>query len=321
MDSGKLKGQIAVITAAALLFAVFDAGLYLLFTRRYEDRSPELMVAKSIELDKYLPFDEKSRIVRLETDFQMDRELPVLDGATALFPIYSAVMNSVYPEGSCEFDGSDFSEASLLQKRGTTEAYKAIVDGTADIIFVAQPSEKQLAFAEESGAELVMVPIGKEAFVFIANEKNPIETLTVEQIKGIYSGQYVNWSQVGGGNYPINALQRAEGSGSQTAMQAFMKDSYLKKNTTNILGKSIGFSFRFYVTDLAGKSGVKTIAVNGIEPTEENIRNGSYPITDMFYAIYRADNDNPNIPLLVDWVISDEGQKIVNDTGYVGING
>lgn len=313
--------QIAVIIAVACAFVLFDLGIYFCFTVRYKDNSDELMKAKQIELDKYLPFDENSQIARLDTDFSLSGELPQLDGATALFPVYSAIMNSTYPEGSCIFDGGEFSEDSLLQKRNTVGAYKALVDGEADIIFVAQPSAEQLEYAEASGVELTFVPIGKEAFVFITSSENHVKSLTVEQIKGIYSGKYSKWSEVGGEGVPINALQRVKNSGSQTAMVSFMGDTALKENTSNPFGKSIGYSFRYYVTDVVGKANVKILEVDGVYPNEQSIRDGSYPICSELYAVYRTDDTNENIVALVSWILSDEGQELINKTGYVGING
>ena len=70
---------------------------------------------------------------------------------------------------------------------------------------------------------------------------------------------------------------------------------------------------------MVGNSGVKMLAVNGIYPSAENIRNGSYPIIAEFYAIYRADNANPNVPLLIEWILSDEGQAIIEGSGYVAL--
>ena len=211
------------------------------------------MKSSSIELDKYLPFDEASLCVKTDSELTLSGELPMLDGATALFPIYSAFMNAYYPEGSCVFDGKSFSEDSLLQKRGTTGAYKAVCDGSADIIFVAQPSEEQLRYAQEQGTELEFVPIGYEAFVFIVNSGNPVDGLTSEQIKAVYSGSITNWKQLGGGNIPIIPLQRAENSGSQTAMYAFMGDVPMMKPPAVLFGKAIGYSFRFYVSDIYGQ--------------------------------------------------------------------
>ena len=61
------------------------------------------------------------------------------------------------------------------------------------------------------------------------------------------------------------------------------------------------------------------LSLNGIYPSTENIKNGSYPIVAEFYAIYRKDNENENIPILIDWILSEEGQMIIEQTGYVGI--
>ena len=93
----------------------------------------------------------------------------------------------------------------------TREAYKEVVDGTADIVFCAAPSEEQLAYAKKKGVKLELVPIGSEAFFFIVNSSNPVKGLTVEQIKGVYNGTYKFWSQVGGDRSPINPLRRNEG--------------------------------------------------------------------------------------------------------------
>lgn len=315
------KKQLAAVIALVSGFILLDASVFVLFTNRCISRESKSMQEKSIELESYLPFEESSIIVKLESETRLTGDLPVLDGATALYPVYSAFMNSLYPSDSCEFVNGEFTESSLLQKRGTGGAFKAVADGTADVIFCAAPSEKQLAYAKEKGAELELVPIGYEAFVFIVNSGNPVENLTVEQIKGIYSGEYTNWLQVGGDNSPIAALQRAEGSGSQTTMLSFMGDIPMKqRGKMSFVGRSIGFSFRYYVESVVDNANVKMLSVNGAYPSAENIRSGDYPIVDCFYAIYRKDNQNENIPLLIDWILSEEGQRIITDTGYIGIN-
>ena len=64
---------------------------------------------------------------------------------------------------------------------------------------------------------------------------------------------------------------------------------------------------------------VKMISLNGVYPSAENISNGTYPVIAKFYAVYRADNKNGNIPILIDWILSDEGQQIIEESGYVRI--
>ena len=195
------------------------------------------------------------------------------------------------------------------------------MDGTTDILFCAAPSEEQKAYAEEKGVELVYVPIGLEAFVFFVNENNPVDDLTVEQIRKIYAGEYTNWSEVGGANRIINPVTRLEGSGSQTTFESFMGEYEIgRKSPLAITGASIGFSFRYYMDGIVENDAVKMLSLNGVFPSPENIRNRSYPVVAQFYAIYRADNDNENIPVLIDWILSDEGQQIIEETGYIRIN-
>jgi phosphate transport system substrate-binding protein len=68
---------------------------------------------------------------------------------------------------------------------------------------------------------------------------------------------------------------------------------------------------------MVADDGVKMLSLNGVYPSTENIQNGTYPIIAKFYAIYRKDNDNENIPRLIDWLLSDEGQQLIEGSGYV----
>ena len=207
-----------------------------------------------------------------------------------------------------------------MQYKNTVRGYKAIVDGTTDILFCAGPSEEQEQYAKDNGVELVYVPIGLEAFVFFVNQKNPINSLTTEQIRKIYACEYTNWREVGGANRIINPVTRLKGSGSQTTFESFMGDTKIGvKSPLAIIGASIGFSFRYYMDGIVENNSVKMLSVNGVYPSAQNIQNRSYPIVAQFYAIYRKDNSNKNIPVLIDWLLSNEGQTLIEKTGYVRI--
>lgn len=314
----KLIKQISILLAVVLCFALFNIAVYSLCTKRCIPDN-EIPKARVIELDKYLPFDENSGIVNIKSELPMTGELPVIDGAEGLYPVFSAVANAVYPEEAVSFDGENFTPDSRLQMNNTLRAYKAVVDGTSDIVFCAGPSEEQLAYAEEKGVELEFVPIGQEAFVFLVNKNNPVDTLTVEEVRGIFSGKYKNWSELGGENIPISALLRLEGSGSQTALLSFMKGEKIAKDYDTFLGSAIGFSFRYYAADVIENGGVKMLSLNGVYPDKDNIKNGSYPVVSEFYAVYDKNNDNPNVPLLIDWLLSEDGQYIIDETGYVSL--
>ncbi|MDO5558222.1 MAG: substrate-binding domain-containing protein [Oscillospiraceae bacterium] len=313
----KTVKQIITLLLVTVIFLSFDWCIYSFYTKRCISDYSKGMQAKSIETDKYLPFTEDSEIVKYDSSVKLSGDLPVLDGATALYPVYSAFFNAVYPETAYEYGPDGFSKDSCLQLNNTLGAYKGIVDGSDDIVFCAKPSEKQLQYAHDNGVQLEMVPIGYEAFVFIVNKNNPVDDLSTDQIKGIYSGKYINWSDVGGPDKLINPVTRKEGSGSQTAMLSFMSDQKIKKSPLAFLGRSIGFSYRYYVEGIVEDSQIKMLKLNGVYPDKSSIQDGSYPIIGNLYAVYRKDNKNENIRKLIDWILSDEGQTIVEESGYV----
>ncbi len=327
----KLLKQVAILLLIVMIFAVFNGAMYMLLTSRLANNFSGTSQAKMVDVAKYLPHREESELVRIDSSLKLTDNLPVLDGAAALVPVYAAFVDNVYPEGSVTYEGGEFSDDnyygenfaadSKMQYKNTVRGYKAIVDGDTDILFCAAPSAEQKKYAEEKGVELIYTPIGLEAFVFFVNEKNSVDNLTVEEIRGIYAGDYTNWSQLGGVNRVINPVTRLEGSGSQSAMDAFMGERKIaRKSPLAITGASIGFSFRYYLDGMVGNENVKMLSLNGVYPNEENIKNRNYPVIAEFYAIYRSDNENENIPILIDWILSEEGQTIIEKTGYVGIN-
>ena len=326
----KLVHQIIALVLVLVMFGAFNLSVYQLLTRRLANNFSGATQAKMIDVKKYLPHEENSDLPRIGSSLKLTDDLPVLDGAAALVPVYAAVIENVYPVGCVTYEGGRFSddnfygenfaEDSVMQYKNTVRGYQAIVDGTTDILFCAGPSEEQKRYAEEKGVELKYVPIGLEAFVFFVNENNPVEDLTAEQIRKIYACEYTDWSEVGGPNRVINPLTRIEGSGSQTTFEAFMGDRRIgKKSPLAITGASIGFSFRYYLHGIVENDAVKMLSLNGVYPSEENIQNRSYPVVAQFYAIYRADNDNENIPVLIDWLLSEEGQTLIEKSGYVRI--
>ena len=326
----KLRRQIITVALLIAVFAAFNLSMYMLLTRRLSNNFSDATRAQMVDVGRYIPHDESSDLPKIEASLKLSGDLPVLDGAAALVPVYAGVIHNVYPEGCVTFEGGKFSDDnyygenfasdSAMQYKNTVRGYKAIVDGETDILFCAGPSEEQKRYAEEKGVELVYVPIGLEGFVFFVNEKNPVDNLTVDQIRKMYSGEYTNWKDVGGANRIINPVTRLEGSGSQTAFEAFMGEHKIgRKSPLAITGASIGFSFRYYMDGIVGNESVKMLSLNGVYPSAESIQNRSYPIVVQFYAIFRADNDNENIPALIEWLLSGEGQELIEKTGYVRI--
>ena len=282
----------------------------------------------------YTPFEKSENLAHLDSKstlkFSKDDDLPVLDGATALFPIYCSFVEAVYPKNCNIQDVVFFTK--------TSKAYERLIEGKNDIIFVAEPSKQQREMAKEKGIEFNMYPIGYEAFVFIVNRRNPVDSLTIQQIKDIYSGKITNWKEVGGRWQKIRPFQRPTNSGSQTAFVKVMgKDFDLIPPETHKVATSmggmldrvsdyenhdnaIGYTFRYFLETMNDSSEIKMLKINGVAPTRENIRNKTYPITDNFYAITVKGRETENTKKLIEWIVSEQGQEIIDKVGYVPLN-
>ena len=178
---------------------------------------------RSLLLWDYQPFQEGNQLVTLEEPAELELETAAslwLDGATALYPVYAAFAQAVYPERADEAAYSPYH--STVSCTGTVSAYERLIRGEVNMIFAAGPSQAQLEMAAQAGKELHLTPVGREAFVFFVNSKNSVTGLTVEQVQGIYTGEITNWKEVGGKNQRIRPFQRDENSGSQTALQTLM---------------------------------------------------------------------------------------------------
>ena len=326
--------RIVIIIAVLLFFAAVNVFLYVTITRRLANNFSGTAQLRMVDVSKFLPFEESSELARTGSSlrFTKDDDLPVLDGAAALVPVYASVIDNCYPEGSVTYEGGVFSDEnyygenfasdSVMQYHNTVRGFDALTDGSVDLFFTAHPSSAQMESAAQKNVELETVPIGMEAFVFFVNKNNPVNGLTSGQIRSIYRNEITNWKDVGGADRMICPLTRVAGSGSQTMMEKFMEGNMLRKrNPLSVFGASIGYSFRYYLSGMVADENVKMLAVDGVYPDAENIRNGSYPVSTDFYVLYRKDNENENVVRLVEWLLSSEGQKMIEGCGYVGKSG
>jgi len=289
--------------------------------------SVELWQYEIDNVNNILPKLSEPSTFRIENE----KDFPVLDGAEAAFPVYSAFANACFefPPAKNNISGEK------VPFTNTIYALERLINGEIDIFFGAQPSQAQLKMAEVAGVELVMTPIASEAFVFFVYHTNKVDSLTEEQIKRIYSGEVKNWYEVGGYDNPLRAYQRPENSGSQTMLQYIMGDTEITKPLIEeIIGgmgeltervasyrdsvTSIGFTFKFFLTSMtANADKVKILAINGIEPTDETIASGLYPYTTNLYAISVKSNKKSTVQPFIEWMLGEQGQYIIEQIGYV----
>jgi len=325
----KNKKKVLKIWSAFIIVFAIGMGINIVVIKY--DELITINTSPNINTAEYLPFTENSKIVKLgyEASLKLNDNLPIVDGAAAVFPVYSAFVNATYPNTIKLYDGT-------FEYNNTVGGYKLLGEKQTDIFFGAYPSEQQIETAREKGTEFEYTKIGTEAFVFFVHKDNPLDNLTTEQIQKIYSGEITNWKQVGGKDEEIIAFQRNAGSGSQSMLIRFMDGKKIMKAPTEQVDdlmsgiiervsdyrnktNSIGFSFRYYLEGIIKNPNVKMLSIDGISPTVENIKNGKYPITTSLYAVTYKDNPNPNVDKLINWILSNEGQEIIERTGYVGV--
>lgn len=299
---------------------------------------------QDVNVDDYRPFADHSKVVTLDKPstytLSAKDQLPILDGATALYPLYSAFVRAVYP--AQDYEPND--KKSMVRITGTGQAYQRLIHHNVDMIFAAAPSKQQEKSAQAKGLQLNMQPIGREAFVFFVHKNNPVHSLTSTQIKQIYTGEITNWQQVGGNNDPIRAFQRPEDSGSQAMLRRWMGNqppmTPIVEDVASGMGgimeqtadyrnykNAIGYSFHYFATQMNANDNIRLLAIDGVYPDEASIRNESYPIITPFYAITASDltskgsqdKTNPNLQPFLNWILSEQGQQLVKKTGYFPI--
>ena len=259
--------------------------------------------------------------------------MPRLDGSTATAPLAQAAAAVLLGE-------SEEDVADLIDFSRTTESYRQLMQGNADLLIAAEPNAAVFDEMEEAGFEVQMEPLATDALVFMVNEDNPVDSLTTGQLRGIYSGEITNWSEVGGADLEIVPFQRNAESGSQVLMEKLVMDGtemteppegYMIASMGGLMdavkeydnsSNAIGYSVYYYAHDMQMAGGLKLLKIDGVAPEAATIRSGEYPFLNPYYvAMNAAEPEGSMTRVLYDWLLGPDGQKLVDMKGYVSVNG
>jgi phosphate transport system substrate-binding protein len=211
---------------------------------------------------------------------------------------------------------------------GSGTGLSALINGTTDIATSSRPMKeaeqnKLRARHKSIGAEIA---VAKDGVTFYVNEKNPLSSLTMEQLKKIYLGDVTNWKDVGGPDAPLVLYSRENSSGTYV----FVKDNLLNGDdfsataqtlpgtaaVVNAVAKEkngIGYGGAAYakgVKELKIKVGADELA-----PSAENVKSGKYPLSrDLFF--YLRNKPSGDARAFIDFCLSDPGQQLVSQVGY-----
>ena len=238
-------------------------------------------------------------------------EFPITDGSTACIPLIAQIM--------ADTTGLDLETArSAVTTNTTAQAWRNLglygnnYGDSVKLIIAYEAPESVKEELKADGDPLEQKAIGRDALVFIVNEDNPVQSLTLQQLKDIYAGTITNWKDVGGKDQEIIAFQRR----APTAMGELVDSIAEYNNSAN----AIGFSVYYYIDQMYSKPGLRLLAVDGVTPSNETIADQSYPLCNEFYAAILQDSaaDSPE-RRLYDWLDTDAGQDCIKKSGYVAV--
>lgn len=210
-----------------------------------------------------------------------------------------------------------------IQQNGSGAGIKDVISGISEIGM----SSRELKDEEKTSVQGTTVAY--DGIALLVNTENPVINISLEDVKKIYTGEITNWKELGGDDSPIVVVSREEGSGTRDAFQEIVgyKSEELTKDATisdgsgavktTVAGNknAIGFASFEYIDNT-----VKALSVNDIEPTAENVKAGDYKISRPFILVTKEDTLTENGQKLMDFVLSTEGQQIVEENKLITID-
>lgn len=239
-------------------------------------------------------------------------------GSTTCLPIAE-----IAAEGFKEKTGTDV----LVSGLGSSAGIEAVSAGTADIA-----SSSRGLNADERDLGLTPIVIAHDGIAVIVNDDNPVDNLSVDQLRDIYSGKITNWKEVGGEDLKIQVINRDEASGTREAFRTIVMDgaSFDRRaavlsgtgQVRDVVSRSrgaIGYISLGFVDSKYATTTVKPLSVNHVEPSEKTVASGGYPISRDLYFFVKGD-PGKTARDYIDYVVSDEMDDQVREAGFIPVS-
>ncbi|MDF9867489.1 phosphate transport system substrate-binding protein [Bacilli bacterium PM5-3] len=213
-----------------------------------------------------------------------------------------------------------------LTADGSSAGIKAVANNISNIGM----SSRELN-DEEKKLNLNSYVIALDAIGVIVNKDNGVNNISLQQLHDIYSGKITNWQDVGGKNLPIRVISREDGSGTRDAFEETV--SLLNENKTSEVAKTKAIIVNSsgailenviqkkgaigYISLGSANNDIKLLAINNVKPNEENIKAKKYLLSRDFIIVTKKENEI--IKQFINYILSDEGQKIVKNNNYIPV--
>ena len=208
---------------------------------------------------------------------------------------------------------------------GTLLGVKSLFEGQIDLCAASRvllPEETKI-IAEKYGSIGVSTYVARDAVCILVNKNNPVNNLTLDQVRKIFTCEILNWSEVGGNHNPIEPFRRNDNSGTaqhfrtRVLEDANFGKSVGEKSSVGLLLEeieenlnAIGFS------GLVHSNYAKVLSIDGVFPSKETIKNGIYPLGRYLY-LYSISTPTEATKNFIDWILNSEGQRIIEKNGFI----
>ena len=220
------------------------------------------------------------------------------------------------------FEGKNSGVKVEVQQLGSSAGIKNAIEGVSEIGMSSRDLKD-----EEKSSGLKETIIATDGIAVITNKANKVTDLTLDQVKDIYTGKITNWKEVGGEDAPIVVVSREDGSGTRDGFQEkvgfeseeLIKDAQISDASGNIKStvegnaNAIGYISFGYVDEA-----VNAVKVDGVEINHETVANNEYVIARPFILVNK-DGISDNAQALIDFILSDEGQSILEEKGFIRV--
>jgi phosphate transport system substrate-binding protein len=218
---------------------------------------------------------------------------------------------------------------------GSSIGINAFINGVTDICASSRKMRaSEVAKARSRGSVVNEIPVALDGLAIIVNSKNPVDSLDMDQLRRIYVGQITNWNQLGGPNQNITVFSRDANSGTYGFFQAnVLKNQNWGKGVRFLpstseeareVARTDGGLAYGGVAYFKNRAGIKVIPISprkgeaAIAPTETNVRSKKYPIWRYLYY-YTNGKPRGDAKKFVDFALSADGQRIVEQVGYYSV--
>lgn len=235
-----------------------------------------------------------------------------ISGSTSVGPLMEKIQE--------KYEEANSNITLEIQQNGSGAGIKDVTSGISEIGM----SSRELKDEEKSAVQGTTVAY--DGIALLVNPENPVKNISLEDVKKIYTGEITNWKEVGGDDAQIVVVSREEGSGTRDAFQEIvgyeseelLKDATISDGSgavkTTVAGNknAIGFASFEYID-----STVSALNINDVEPTADNVKAGSYKLSRPFILVTKEDALSENGQKLIDFVLSAEGQQIVEENKLI----